>query len=118
MNINDLPILMLRSLICTITIEITIGLILKIRNKRDIINIVLVNILTNPLVTSIPIFILLKYGSFYSKIIFVILEIFALFVEGFIYKIYFKYKKINPFIISLILNSFSYIIGEIINRIF
>jgi len=117
MKINDLPIIMIRCLICTIIIELVIALILRIRAKEDLINILLVNILTNPLVVSLPVYILFKYNKIFSNIIFVVLELLTFFVEGFVYKKNFNYEKINPFIISLILNGSSYFIGEIINRI-
>ena len=117
MIINKLPFIMLKCLICTIIIEIVIALILKIKDKKDLINILLVNILTNPIVVSIPVLILFIYGKKYSYITLYILEIITVITEGFIYKKVLKYKKINPYLISLILNLGSYLIGEIINRI-
>jgi hypothetical protein len=117
MIINKLPFIMLKCLICTIIIEIVIALILKIKDKKDLINILLVNILTNPIVVSIPVLILFIYGKKYSYITLYILEIITVITEGFIYKKVLKYKKINPYLISLILNIGSYLIGEIINRI-
>lgn len=62
MIINDLPIIMLKCLIATIIIEIIVALIMGIRNKKDLLNIVLVNCLTNPLVTSIPVYFNINYG--------------------------------------------------------
>lgn len=117
MLINDLPLIMLRCLILTIIIEVIIGLILKIKNKKDILNIILVNIITNPIVVSIPVYINIKFGLLERNISLIILEILTLFVEGFIYKEVLNYKKINPYLISLILNMSSYLIGEIINYI-
>ena len=117
MLINDLPLIMLRCLILTIIIEVIIGLILKIKNKKDILNIILANIITNPIVVSIPVYINIKFGLLERNICLIILEILTLFVEGFIYKKVLNYKKINPYLISLILNMSSYLIGEIINYI-
>ena len=108
---------MLKCLLLTIFIEVIVGILIGIRNKKDILNIVLVNILTNPLVVSIPIYVLVKYGYNYQIISLVILEVLTVIIEGFIYFNVLIYKKINPFIISLILNLSSYLIGEIINRI-
>lgn len=108
---------MLKCLLLTIFIEVIVGILIGIRNKKDILNIVLVNILTNPLVVSIPIYVLVKYGYNYQIISLVILEVLTVIIEGFIYFKVLIYKKINPFIISLILNLSSYLIGEIINRI-
>ena len=57
MIINDLPIIMVKCLLCTIIIEVIVGLIIGIRDKKYIINITLVNVLTNPVVVSLPIYI-------------------------------------------------------------
>lgn len=108
---------MIKCLICTIIIEVLVAIILKIRNKKDLLNIILVNILTNPLVVSIPILILIKYGYNARMICLIILEILTVIVEGLIYFKVFNYKKINPFIVSLILNLSSYLIGDIINNL-
>ncbi len=115
MSINDLPIIMARCLILTIIIEVIVGIILGIRNKKDILNVILVNVVTNPIVVSFPILIYLLFGYNYEMLSLYILEIVTLFVEGFIYKKVLIYKKTNPFLISLILNLSSYLIGELIN---
>lgn len=117
MLITDLPLIMVRCLVGTIIIEIIIGIIIGIRDKKDILNIGLVNIFTNPLVSSIPVLIYINCGYTLEIISLVILEIFAFVSEGFIYSKVLKFKKINPFLISLILNLSSYIIGVIINNI-
>lgn len=109
-----LPQTMLKCLIMTIIIELLIALILKIYNKKDIINIILVNILTNPIVSSIPYIISLFYGYKYYKLTLILLEIWAFVIEALIYKKYLNNKKINPFILSIILNLSSYLIGLII----
>jgi hypothetical protein len=108
---------MLKCLVFTILIEIVIGLIIGIRNKRDFLIILLVNVFTNPLVTSIPTFIYISWGSTPYIISLILLELFAFASEGFIYEKVLNYKKINPFIISLILNLSSYLIGLLINNL-
>lgn len=115
MLINELPKLMLRSLICTIIIELVVSIILGIRNKKDILNVVLVNIITNPLVAVIPVYFNFFYSLKIRDTVLIILEILTLIFEGYIYKKYLNYKKLNPFILSLILNCSSYFIGEVIN---
>lgn len=114
-----LPYVMLLCLTVTIMIELLFALILKIHDKTDLINVVLVNILTNPLLVSTLYLVFLKYGEF-AKIVFeIIMEIVIFAVEGTIYKRYLKYNKINPYLISLILNTASYFIGgKIINIIY
>ena len=117
MIINDLPFIMLKCLVFTILIEIVVGLIIGIRNKRDFLYILLVNVFTNPLVTSIPTLIYISWGSTPYIISLILLELFAFVSEGFIYNKVLNYKKINPFIISLILNLSSYLIGLLINNL-
>lgn len=113
-----LPYVMLLCLTVTIMIELLFALILKIHDKTDLINVVLVNILTNPLLVSTLYLVFLKYGEF-AKIVFeIIMEIVIFAVEGTIYKRYLKYNKINPYLTSLILNISSYFTGGIvINKI-
>lgn len=114
--INDLPKYIIICLSCTIVIEIVISIILKIRDKKDLINIMLANILTNPIVVTIPFSLNIFYGIKYYYLSLIILEILTIFVEGLIYKKYLKYHIINPYILSLILNVASYGIGLIINK--
>ena len=115
MFVFELPIIMIRCLIITLLIETIVGLILGIREKRDLLNVVLVNIVTNQLVVSIPVFFNYKYGLLSRNICLLVFEVSAFLFEGFIYDKFLKYKKLNGFIISLILNGFSYFIGELIN---
>ena len=116
MTINQLPIVMVRCLVLTILFETSIALLLKVRDKKDILNIVLVQIVTNPIVVSFPFFIMLMYGYRYYQTTIYILEVITVIVEGFIYYKVLNYRKINPFLLSLILNGSSYLIGEILNR--
>ena len=117
MNISNLPYIMVKSLICTIIIEVTLALILKVKNKKDLLNVLLVNALTNPLVVSIPVLVLVKYNYERSIASLIVLEILTVLVEGFIYSKVLIYKKINPYILSLLLNITSFLCGVIINRI-
>lgn len=118
MILNDLPYIMLKCLLCTIIIEVLVALILKVRDKKDILNIVLVNIVTNPIVVTIPVLIAFKYNLKYQMPTLYTLEVLTVLTEGFIYLKVLNYKKINPFILSLILNLSSYLIGILINSIF
>ena len=115
MTINEIPYYIARSLILTIIIEVVVGIIIGIRKKKDILNVVLVNMITNPIVNIVPI-VLNVYVSLKARTISIyILEVIVLFTEGLIYKKVLNYKKINYFLISLILNLSSYGIGEILN---
>lgn len=115
MLINEIPYYMARAVILTVIIETCVSFIIGIINKKDLLNIILVNIMTNPSVNSITIFLNFYFGVFSRNVGLVILEILAVISEGFVYKKYLNFKKINPYVLSLILNSSSYFIGEIIN---
>ena len=95
MILNDLPIIMLICLVCTIIVESIVAIILGIRNKQDILIIILVNIMTNPLVTSIPTYFYAEYNENYRVISLILLEIFAFISEGFVYKKTLNYNKNN-----------------------
>lgn len=109
-----LPI-MISSLLGTLIIENIIAFIIGIRNKKDFLNVSLVNILTNPVVVSISFAVNLLYGFKGRIISMIILELLAFLIEGLIYSKVLQFKKINSFLVSLILNVASYIIGFGIN---
>ena len=104
-------------LLSTIIIELLVAFILKVRDKKDILNIILVNITTNPLLVTTTTYINIIYGLKYRNILIYPFEILVVLVEGLVYKKYLKYKKINPYLLSFILNVSSYLIGLIINKI-
>lgn len=114
MTIDKLPVVMIRCLLSTIIIELLLALILGIRDKKDILNIILVNVMTNPLLVSLTTYI--TYNRIFNRILFIIImEVLVVIIEGFTYKKILKFKKINPYVLSLILNASSYFIGELIN---
>lgn len=116
MNINEFPLIMLICLSSTIVIELIMSLLLGIRNKKDILNVILVNIMTNPLVVSILMYI--TYNRLFNTTIsIIILEILVILTEGFTYKKVLTFDKINPYVLSLILNISSYFIGRLLNNI-
>lgn len=116
MNINELPLIMLICLSSTIVIELIMSLLLGIRNKKDILNVILVNIMTNPLVVSILMYI--TYNRLFNTTIsIIILEILVILTEGFAYKKVLTFDKINLYVLSLILNISSYFIGGLLNNI-
>ena len=59
----------------------------------------------------------LRKTSLLEKIFTIILEITAFLVEGLIYKKTLEYKRINGFLLSLILNISSYVLGILINSL-
>lgn len=113
MNLNDLPFIMIRCLLLTIIVECLIAFFLKYR-KKDLINVVVINIITNPIVSSIPVYFNVKYGVSGRNISLLVLELLVLIIEGFLFKKYLINKKMNPYILSFILNISSYLIGGLI----
>lgn len=109
-----IPIL-IYALLLTIVIEITASLVLGLR-KKDLLNVLLVNTITNPLINCIHPLFLFKYGKSAQIICLIILEILVVLTEGLIYKKVLNYKKINGYSLSLILNILSYLAGLVINN--
>lgn len=116
MLISDLPKVMLISFTCTIIIEVGLAFILCYR-KKDLINVFLVNLLTNPLLNSLIVAINYYYGLKARNISLYILEVLVVLIEGFVYWKYLDRRKINGFLLSLILNIASYGLGLLINKI-
>ena len=116
MLISDLPKVMIISLTLTLIFELGMALILKYRGK-DLVNILLVNILTNPLLNSVTVAINYYYGLKARNIWLIILEILVVIIEGFIYQKYLTRRKINGYLLSIILNITSYGLGLIANSI-
>jgi hypothetical protein len=118
MRVYNLPLIMARCLILTVLCETIFAIIIGVRKKRDIVNIILVNIMTNPPLVSITFACNIFYGIQARNILLTILEIAVVFIEGFVYYKYLDFKKINPFILALLLNAVSYGMGELYNYIF
>ncbi len=114
MSINEIPFYMARALLFTVVIETLFAFIIGYR-KKDLLYVVLVNIMTNPIVFIIPVYFNIKYGILERNVVLFILEILAFIVEGYVYYKRLKKRNINPYILSLVLNISSYFIGVIIN---
>ena len=110
-----LPIIMLVSLTLTAFVEVIIAVILKVNTFKDILNVILANLLTNPLVVSVSYYVMITYNETFKNISLLVLEVLALIAEGTIFKKYLKYDKLNPFFLSLVLNVSSFVIVNIIN---
>lgn len=118
MMVYNIPLIMVRCLLLTVFIETIVAVLFGVRTKKDILNIILVNIITNPPLVSGTFAINLFYGIQMRNILEIVFEILVVFIEGFIYYKYLEFKKINPFMFALILNITSYFFGEIYNNIF
>lgn len=115
--LTNIPLIMLDCLTGTIILESVGAFILGIRSKSDFLNITLVNILTNPLLVSLSLWININYGLQVRHIAVFFLELLVFIVEASIYKKVLDFKKINFFLLSLILNLCSFFGGLILNYI-
>ncbi len=96
------------SLVLTLLFEGAVSLILGLRNPRDLLLVGLVNILTNPLVVltvNLTVFLTHSPPPWYLV---AILEIAAVAAEGLFYRNRLEYRRIHPFLLSLILNAISF----------
>lgn len=106
---------MLRSLALslglTLLFELPAAILLGVRRKQDVLLVTLVNILTNPLVVLILNLFLYVTAAPPPWFLILPLEIFAVLTEGFVYQKGLSFRRIHPFILSLILNGISYFGG-------
>ena len=115
--INDLFIY-LKPLLLTILFEGIVAYLLGFRNKKSQLLIMLVNIITNPILVTISLF--LMYYLDIDKalwIIYGILEPIVIYVEYLLFKKYLN-EKYNYILLSFVLNVSSIIGGLICQRIF
>jgi len=100
------------SLALTLALEAGFFLLAGMRDKKDMLLLVLVNIVTNPVVV-----LLYWLASVYTdwNLVFVIipLEIFAILIEGYCYNKYGRGFK-RPYVFSVCANMFSYWTGVLI----
>ncbi len=105
------------SLLLTILIELSISTFLGIKTRNDIRIVILVNICTNPIVVYIANILKLLNNNLLYILTVIVLEIIVVFVEFRLYNKYLKNYKKSKFILSLVNNISSYMIGILINII-
>ncbi len=116
MGVAELPGIMIWCLSLTLVLELFAAAVLGIKG-RDLLFVVPVNVVTNPVLVSVTVLIFTLYGRSAYYISLAVLEAAAVASEGLLYKFALK-PKVNPFLLSLLLNAFSFFIGGVINRIF
>lgn len=121
MRLNDLPLIMLRCLLCTELIECGAAFLLRRRTWREQRIILLVNLMTNPLAVILPVTAGIFFGRPANIVAIIVLELFAVFSEALVYRHFFQsegksLQKLPPLALSLILNFCSWSIGELLNR--
>ncbi len=103
------------SLFLTLVIELSIALIIGIKEKNDIKVVICANVCTNPVVVYIVNLVYYFDALKYLGIAIAVLEISAFITEALIYKKYLKYNNITPFAISFLCNLISYGTGVILD---
>lgn len=105
------------SLILAIFIELLISILIGIRKRNDIITIIAVNTLTNPIVVFTANvlnnyeFVLLYW------IIVILMEVIVILIEGKLYEKTLNFKQISGLLLSFINNIISFSIGLVISML-
>ena len=103
------------SLIMTLLLETGFFFLVGKRNKKDLLLLVMVNVLTNPVVVSIY-WLTVLYMNFNHVLITIPLELFAILTEGFYYKKY-GLDFSRPYLFSVAANAFSFGMGVLLQKI-
>jgi len=110
--IRDLLAALVVSLALTLALETGFFLLTGKRNKKDLLLVILVNALTNPIVVLLY-WLAALYTSWNTSVVKIPLEIFAVITEGFFFMKYGQSFK-RPFLFSLAANMFSFWVGVLI----
>jgi len=104
------------SLVLTLLLETGFFLLIGKRNKKDLLLVILVNIITNPVVV-LTYLLAILYTDWNHVLIVIPLELFAVLTEGFYYS---KYGQDfgRPYSFSIAANVFSFGMGVLLQRIF
>jgi hypothetical protein len=105
---------LLECLLLTVVVESLLGYLLGIKDKKELEIVILINIVTNALLNAFVIYMdnfQIVYSAATRRYFVPILEILVIYIEGAVYRRMLPKKKINPFILSFILNACSYLLG-------
>ena len=116
-RLPSIPLAMAVCLSLTLVFELLAAFGAGIRKGKDFVNVILVNVMTNPIVATVPLWVNLRFGITPRHIVLAFLEVFALFSEAFVYAKVLDYKRMHPLLLSLLLNLCSYGAGIILNPV-
>ena len=102
------------SLVLTLALEIGFFLLIGKRHKKDLLLVVLVNVITNPVVVLLY-WLAFLYTDWNTTVVKIPLEAFAILFEWYYYKKYGQSFK-RPFVFSVAANAFSFSIGVLLQR--
>jgi len=111
-----LPLSMALSLALSLVFETGFFLLVGKRDRKDILLLLLVNVLTNPVVVLLY-WLTALYTTLNTYFVIVPLELFAILTEGYYYRRYGNSFR-SPYLFSLAANIFSFGIGEFIQLLF
>lgn len=100
----------------TVILETAAARLLGLKTKNDLLTVVLVNVMTNPIVVCFSFLSGFFFGNTVRGYAEAGLEAFAFISEALVYRKILTIKKINPFLLSLILNGVSYGVGLVLNH--
>ena len=103
------------SLALTVILEAGFFLLSGKRNKKDLLLVLLVNVLTNPIVVLLY-WLTTLYTDLSATLAVIPLEIIAVFAEGHYFRKYGQEFK-RPYLFSLAANAFSFTIGAVLNML-
>ncbi|NLK86600.1 MAG: hypothetical protein GX279_03800 [Clostridiaceae bacterium] len=103
------------SLGLTLVLELAFALIFRVRQKKELLLVCLVNIITNPAVVFL--YYLAAYaGDIAQTLVLIILEVLAVVVEALFYKTYGE-KIRHPVLLAVGANAFSFFVGKAVNML-
>ena len=111
---RDLLVALGISLALTLVLETAFFLLTGKRNKNDLLLVILVNVITNPIVVLVY-WIATRYTGWNTGIVKIPLEVFAILTEGVYYRKYGRGFR-QPYLFSVAANIFSFTAGIIIQR--
>ena len=107
---------MLTALGLTVVIEAALAFAFGVRTKRGQLVVFLANVITNPILNAIMTVVSFYISPAVYYYVLIPLEILVVFAEGRIYKTTLP-LKMNPYVLSFLLNAGSYLIGTGILKI-
>jgi len=112
----DIIVLSSLALSLTLTVALEAGFFLLVgkRDKKDLLLLLLVNVITNPVVV-LSYWLATFYTRLDTRVILIPLELFAVFTEGCYYKKYGRSFR-RPFLFSVAANMFSFWSGVLIQK--
>ena len=104
------------SLVLTLALEAVFFLLIGKRDKKDLLLLLLVNVITNPIVV-LSFWLAALYANWNARLILIPLELFAVLAEGYYYKKHGRHFR-RPYLFSLTANMISFGAGELVRLMF